>query len=106
MINTIILMANGDGGSIINIVIMVAMFAVMYFFFIRPQNQKQKEQNTFESGIKIGDKIVTQSGMFGKISKIDDDSLLLETESGSRIRILKSAISAEWSKKYNIEKSS
>lgn len=105
MVQNIILMANGEGGSVFNIVIMVAMFAVMYFFFIRPQNQKQKEQNNFEKGLKNGDKIVTQSGLFGKISKIEEDTLLIETESGSRLRILKSAVSAEWSKKYSVEKS-
>ena len=79
----------------------VLLFAVMYFFMIRPQMKRQKAERIFQDSIKKGSKIVTTSGMHGKIVEINetDGTLVIETLSG-KIKFEKSAVSMELSKKY------
>lgn len=79
----------------------VLLFAVMYFFMIRPQMKRQKAERTFQDSIKKGSKVVTTSGMHGKIVEINetDGTLVIETLSG-KIKFEKSAVSMELSKKY------
>jgi preprotein translocase subunit YajC len=76
------------------------MFAIFYFFFIRPQMKKQKEQASFQSEMKKGDEVVTLSGIIGKISKIDDAEITLEIDGKTYIRFLKSAISKEMTESF------
>lgn len=80
------------------IIFVVAMFLVMYFFFMRPQAKKAKDQRTFLSEIKAGDKVVTIGGVHGKIAKVDEDSYLLEIDTNTRVRIEKSVISLDFTK--------
>jgi preprotein translocase subunit YajC len=74
---------------------------VFYFFMIRPQIKKQKDQKTFVGELKKGDKIITTSGMHGKIVDVADTTFLIEAESGNKMRFDKSAISLEASKALN-----
>jgi preprotein translocase subunit YajC len=78
-----------------------AIFAVFYFFFIRPQSQKAKEAKKFLEEIKKGDKVVTTNGIHGIIDKIDDTTFLVEVDKGVKIRIEKSGISADITKAIN-----
>jgi len=71
------------------------IIVVMYFFFIRPQSQKQKAQLKFVEEMTKGKEIVTTSGIFGKITKIDGDMVTLEVSPKTYIRVVKSAISKE-----------
>ncbi|MFN0274986.1 MAG: preprotein translocase subunit YajC [Chitinophagales bacterium] len=73
-------------------------FLVLYFFMIRPQTKKAKDQKIFVNEIKAGDKIVTISGVHGKVLKVDDDTYLIEIDANTKIRIEKSAISMEYTK--------
>jgi preprotein translocase subunit YajC len=78
------------------------MILVFYFFMIRPQQKKAKEQKAFISNMQKGDKIVTIAGIHGTINKINDDgTLLLETSPGSYIKIERSTISPEWTANIN-----
>ncbi|MES2410181.1 MAG: preprotein translocase subunit YajC [Bacteroidota bacterium] len=70
------------------------MFVVIYFFMIRPQQKKIKQEKEFESGLKVGDKIITKSGFHGKIAELSDGSAVIETMSG-KLKIERSAISLE-----------
>ena len=72
---------------------------VFYFFMIRPQQKKQKDQKNFISDIKKGDRIVTIGGVHGRIAEMDDDTITLDVEKGAKIKFEKSAISLEASKK-------
>ena len=74
---------------------------VFYFFMIRPQVKKQKDQKKFAEDLKKGDKIVLTSGAHGKIAEIADTTILVEHESGHKTRYDKSAISLESSKALN-----
>lgn len=91
--------ADGSGmGSILSFLPFILVFVVLYFFMIRPQTQKAKEQQTFVGSLKKGDKVITIGGIHGKITRIDDNSVLLEVENQMTLRVEKSSISAEMSK--------
>lgn len=81
----------------------ILMFVVVYFLMIRPQQSKQKKEKEFENNIKVGDKIVTKSGIHGKIAELYDDSVVIETMAG-KIKMERSAISMELSQKVNAAK--
>lgn len=78
-----------------NLIPLILVFVIMYFFFLRPQMKKQKEQNTFIGNIKKGDQIVTGSGIIAKINKIEDEYVELQLDSKTFIKVLKNAISKE-----------
>jgi preprotein translocase subunit YajC len=72
---------------------MVAMFALLYFFMIRPQKKQEKEAANMRNSIVVGDEITTIGGIIGKVVSIKDETLVLETSrDGTKIRILKSAV--------------
>ena len=82
----------------------VAMFAVVYFFMIAPQMKRAKQEKKFVNEMKKGDRIITKSGMYGKILELNDkdNSCVIETLSG-KIKFDRSAISMEMSKKLSPE---
>ena len=71
---------------------------MFYFFMIRPQQKKQKEQKKFIEEVKKGDQVVTIGGVHGRIAEIEGDTVILEVEKGGRIKFSKSAISMESTK--------
>ncbi|MGE0770679.1 MAG: preprotein translocase subunit YajC [Cyclobacteriaceae bacterium] len=77
------------------ILIFVAIIGVFYFFMIRPQQKKAKEQKKFTEEVKKGDYVVTIGGIHGRIAEIEGDTIILEVERGGRIKLSKSAISME-----------
>lgn len=81
-----------------------AIFAVIYFFFIRPQSQKVKKEKSFIEEIKKGDKIVTTNGMHGVVNKVDETSMLIDLAKDITVRIEKSGISAEMTQALNAVK--
>ncbi|WP_323788609.1 preprotein translocase subunit YajC [Psychroserpens sp.] len=80
----------------------VAMFAVVYFFMIAPQMKRAKQEKKFAAELKRGDKVITKSGLHGKVSDLNDkdNSCVIETMAG-KIKFERSAISMEMSKKLN-----
>ena len=79
-------------------ILMGLMFVILYFFMIRPQQKKAKEQKRFGEDIKKGDYVVTIGGAHGHVAEMDGDTFILEVEKGGRIRFNKSAISLEATK--------
>lgn len=76
-----------------NLIMIVLMLGVFYFFMIRPQMKKQKELKNFRENLKVGDKVVTIGGIHGKILEVNDSNVLISAE-GSKLRIDKSAIAS------------
>ena len=76
------------------------MFVVIYFFMIRPQQKKAKNEKEFERSLKVGDKIITKSGLHGKVSELADTTVVVETMSG-KLKMERSAISMEMSAVLN-----
>jgi preprotein translocase subunit YajC len=74
----------------------ILMFVVIYFFMIRPQQKRAKQEKQFEADLKVGDKIVTKSGIHGKISELADATIIIETMSG-KLKMERSSISMEMS---------
>lgn len=72
----------------------ILIFVVMYFFMFRPQQKKIKQEKEFESGLKVGDKIITKSGFHGKIVELAEGTVVIETMSG-KLKLERSAISLE-----------
>ena len=72
------------------------MFVVIYFFMIRPQQKRAKQEKEFESALKVGDKVITKSGLHGKIAEIAETTVVIETMAG-KLKMERSAISMEMS---------
>lgn len=82
------------GGDYSFLIMMVAIFAIMYFFMIRPQNKKQKEIQNFRKNLQVGQEVITAGGIYGKVKEIEDNVIVLEIASGVKIRIDKNSIYA------------
>jgi preprotein translocase subunit YajC len=89
-----------DGGGLEGILFgfilpMAAIFAVFYFFVIRPQRQRQQKHQEMVEALKKGDQIVTIGGIHGTVRRIDEDSVLAQVDSnGVKLRIDKQAIAS------------
>lgn len=102
MYTTIALQSLG-GSSLTSMLPFLLMFVVIYLFMIRPQIKRQKNEKKFQTTIAKGSKIVTNSGIHGKIVDIveSDNTVIVETGAG-KIKFERSAISMELSKKYQV----
>ena len=102
MLQTIFLQASG--GGIGNYIMIPMMILIVYLFMIRPQMKRQKNEKNFQSTIKKGARVITTSGIHGKILELNDtdNTCVLETGAG-KIKFERSSISMELSKKYNKE---
>lgn len=92
----------GDIGQFLPLIL---IFLVAYLFMIRPQMKRQKDEKRFAQALKKGDKIVTKSGLYGKVVDLNDkdSSCIIETMAG-RLKFDRSAISMEMSKKLGSTK--
>jgi preprotein translocase subunit YajC len=72
---------------------LAAMFGVVYFLMIRPQQKKMKEQQALISSLKHGDEVLTQSGILGKITGITDKVVTVEVADNVRVKMMKSQVS-------------
>jgi len=100
MTATILLQAAGGGLGIQQLVVFGLIAIVFYFFMIRPQVKKQKDQKKYVNELKKGDKVVTTAGIHGRIIDVNETTFLVEVDNG-KIRFDKSAISLEASKALN-----
>lgn len=93
--------AQTQGSAWGQVILMVAIIAIFYFFMIRPQQKKAKDQKRFVEEVQKGDLVVTIGGAHGRVAEIDGDTFILEFERGARIRFSKSAISMDNTKAAN-----
>ena len=101
LMNTIFLQAESSG--LMQMLPFLAMFAVLYFFMIRPQVNKQKKEKKFQAEIKKGSRVITSSGIHGKIVELNDKDATVTIETGAgKIKFERAAISMELSKKYMV----
>lgn len=95
-LETILLQAAPGGNPTFQLLMMGGMVAVMYFFLIRPQSKRAKEQKKFADSISVGEHIITSAGIHGTINRVNDNGTLqLEINRGSFITIERSAVSME-----------
>lgn len=93
---TILLQTAAAGQSSASFWIMIILvFAVMYFFMIRPQQKQQKELQAFRNSLKKGDKVITAGGIYGTVDEIKENYVLLKVDGETRIRVDKTCISKD-----------
>ena len=97
--NFVLLQAQGQPSMMPTILMLVAMFAILYFFMIRPQQKKQKEIQEFRNSLTVGQDIVTIGGMHGTIKSINDadNTVTIEVATGVKIKFAKAAIVPNYS---------
>ncbi len=99
MIESIFLQTSGSG--LTSMLPFLAMIVVLYFFMIRPQMTKQKKEKKFQAEIGKGSKVITTSGIHGKIVEVNDKDNTVTIETGAgKIKFERAAISMDLSKKY------
>ncbi|HOZ82842.1 MAG TPA: preprotein translocase subunit YajC [Bacteroidia bacterium] len=76
------------------------IIVIMYFFMLRPQMKKMKVEKQFKESINKGDKVVTIGGVHGKITEVGETFFMIEIDNNVKIKIDKTAVSAEASKQY------
>lgn len=96
MLNQIILLQT-DSSGMLNLIMIGGIFLVMYFFMIRPQAKRQKEQQAFTEALEKGDRVVTSAGIHGKIIAINGSIVTVEITRGVNIKVEKDFISKELS---------
>ena len=94
--NTILLTAGaGAGGGLISMLVIYAVIiGLMWFLLIRPQKKQQKQVEEMQNSVKVGDSILLNSGMYGKVMDIIGDTLIVEfgLNKSVRIPVLKSTV--------------
>ena len=103
MINIIFLQSSGAPGWQ-NMALFGGILLVFYFFIIRPQSKKQKDQNNFSNSLEKGKEVVTNSGIVGKINKLEDDFVFLQIDQKTFVKMFKSSISKELTDALTSEK--
>ena len=85
-----------EGGGMAGIMLPIALFVlIFYFFIIRPQRKRQKQQDNLIGSIAKGDQVVTIGGFFGTIQEVREDHFVIELTKEVRVRILKSAVATK-----------
>lgn len=92
---TIFLEASPEGSMMPTMIMMGLMFVGFYFLMIRPQMRKAKQEKNFQGALKVGSRVVTTSGLHGRIAQIQEDGVVIETLSG-KLKFEKAAISREF----------
>ena len=84
------------GGSFLPVI--AVMFLVMYFTMIRPQTTAAKKHRALVGALQKGDRVVTQGGIHGTLTRVDETSVVMSVEDGTRIRVERSRVAAVLSK--------
>jgi preprotein translocase subunit YajC len=94
--NTLSILLQAGSSGIMSFLPIIAIVGVMYFFMLRPQMKRQKEEASFRSALEKGMKVVTIGGIHGKILEINETSVVIDSEN-TRLRVERSAISKDLS---------
>ena len=107
MLSTILLMgpppAEGQGNPLMSFLPFLLIIVVIYFFMIRPQARKAKDQKVFRENLKKGDRVITIGGIHARILEVNPDNLLIDAGNNIRLTIDKSAVSVEATQVLNKE---
>lgn len=81
------------GGGLLSTLLMFgAMFAILYFILIRPQQKQQKKHQELLAGLKRGDEVILSSGIMGKVFSVEDRVVVIEIADKTKIKVLKQAV--------------
>ena len=84
----------GAGSSLSMWIMLIAVFAIMWLFMIRPQRKQQKELEKFRNELKKGDKVITAGGIYGTVAEIDDNTrtVLIKVDGDTKLRVSKNSL--------------
>ncbi len=88
--------SGGSGGGWSQLIFIGLIIVVFYFFMIRPQVKKTKEQKKFREALKKGDAVITIGGIHGKIVDVKETTFIIEVENGGKLQVEKTAISGDY----------
>lgn len=92
-VETIHFAQSAGGGSMVSTLVMfTAMFAILYFILIRPQQKQQKKHTELLAGLKKGDEVILSSGIMGRVFAVEDRIVIIEIGEKTRIKVLKQAV--------------
>ena len=84
----------GAGSAFASFIPLILIFAIMYFLLIRPQQKKLKEHKAMVEALRRGDQVVTQGGIVGKVTKVQEDGMVeVEIAEGVKVKVIKGTIS-------------
>ena len=96
MLTTILLQAataeGEQGAGWMNMVMLLLIFVIFYFFMIRPQTKRQKEIKKFQDSLENGKTVITQGGIYGRVREVKDNYVLVEIADGVKIRVNKNMV--------------
>ena len=89
-----IYLANAASGTdmLLQFLPLIALFALLYFILIRPSQQKAKQHRALVEGLRRGDEVVTQGGLIGKITRVNDGEVTVELADGVRVKMIRNTI--------------
>jgi preprotein translocase subunit YajC len=88
----------GSGDFLISLFPFIALFAIMYFLVLRPQQKRLKDHQNMVANVRRGDVVVTSGGIIGKVTRAEDAEVLVEIAEGVKIRVVKSTLAEVRSK--------
>lgn len=91
------------GPQTASIIYVVALFAILYFLLIRPQQKRQKQHAAMVKALNVGDNIVTVGGLLGSVIKIKENSIVVRIADKVHVELLKNSIAQVTEKKNNEE---
>jgi preprotein translocase subunit YajC len=83
----------GGAGGLVSILFLVVMIGLLYMLMIRPQQRRARAQKELQSAIDVGDEVVTIGGIYGEVTEVDDETVVVEVADGVEVRFVRSAIS-------------
>jgi len=86
--------SGAQGGGAEQLVIMVVIFAVFYFLLIRPQTKRAKEHRQMVSELGKGDEVITNGGIYGKLTSVSDDYVEVEISDNTTVRLQRQAVAS------------
>ncbi|MBX3101946.1 MAG: preprotein translocase subunit YajC [Bacteroidetes bacterium] len=90
--STLLEAAAPQGAGSMQLVLLVGIVVIFYFFMIRPQMQRQKKEKNFRSSLAKGDKIITIGGIYGRIASVEENTVLVEVDDNLKLRMDRNAI--------------
>ena len=85
--------AGGAMGAFVSFFPFIAIFVIFYFLMIRPQTRRMKQHQAMLAAVKKNDIVVTNGGLVGKVTKVDENEVEVEIASGVRVKVVKSMLS-------------
>jgi preprotein translocase subunit YajC len=82
----------GQSNALITFIPLLLVFVVFYFFMIRPQMKKQKEMNNYRSSLKKGDKVITTGGIYGRVTEVKDNYIMMDAGGDVKLKVDKNAL--------------